>query len=143
VERLLAQGELEHVPSSIPHSNRLLNESQGHLASARQIVRDDPTGSYQLAYDAARKTCSALLAIQGLRATSRGGHVAVQDVVRHQFGRDFDQFSRMRRRRHQSEYPDIGTPALTTEDADEAIALAERMILAARALIDSGQLGNF
>jgi hypothetical protein len=49
----------------------------------------------------------------------------------------------MRRRRHQSEYPDIGTPVLTTEDADEAITLAERMFVAARALIDSEQLGNF
>jgi hypothetical protein len=49
----------------------------------------------------------------------------------------------MRRRRHQSEYPDIGTPAMTSEDADEAITHAGRMIVAARALIDSHNLGTF
>jgi hypothetical protein len=32
-------------------------------------------------YDTLRKSAAALLAVQGLRATSRGGHVAIQDAV--------------------------------------------------------------
>ena len=42
--------------------------------------------AYQLAYDALRKSAASLLEAQGLRATSRGGHVAVQDGVIAQFG---------------------------------------------------------
>ena len=44
------------------------------------------TGAYQPPYDALRKAAAALLAVQGLRATSRGGHIAIQDAVRAQFG---------------------------------------------------------
>jgi hypothetical protein len=57
-----------------------------HLISAEQLADDDPAGAFQMAYDASRTACSALLAAQGLRATSRGGHIAVRDVALAQFG---------------------------------------------------------
>jgi hypothetical protein len=41
----------------------------------------DLPGAYQLAYDALRKSAASLLEVQGLRATSRGGHIAIQDAV--------------------------------------------------------------
>ena len=56
------------------------------MLSARSLTEDDPAGAFQMVYDAARKACSALLAVQGLRATSRGGHIAVRDAARAQFG---------------------------------------------------------
>jgi hypothetical protein len=66
---------------------RLLADAGRHLATAAAgLDADDFAGAYQLAYDALRKSAAALLAVQGLRATSRGGHLAVQEAVTAQFG---------------------------------------------------------
>ena len=46
------------------------------------MVRNDAYSAYVLAYDAARIACIALLAQQGLRATTSGGHYAVERTVR-------------------------------------------------------------
>lgn len=54
--------------------------------AAVALSSQDLSGAYQLAYDALRKSTASLLAVQGLRATSRGGHIAVQDAVLAQFG---------------------------------------------------------
>jgi hypothetical protein len=146
VRRLLDDRELDRVPLSSEHAERLLAESEAHLASAAEIVSRDPVGGYQLAYDAARKACVALLAVQGLRATSKGGHIAVQETMREQFGgiagsRAFDAFGRMRRRRADTEYPDLDTPTMTAADAQEGIGQAREIVGAAETLLI--ELGPF
>jgi hypothetical protein len=118
VGELLARGELEAVTASQVLAGRLVTEAEKHLAAAAQIAAMDEAGAYQLAYDAARKACAALLAQQGLRATTKGGHIAVQDTVDAQFGgkggmASFGSISRMRRKRAASEYPDMSTPTTT------------------------------
>ena len=143
IERLLEDGELERVTPSTELAARLMDDASTHLSSADAIMAVDPTGAYQLAYDAARKACSALLALQGLRATTRGGHVAVQDAVREQFGPVFAPYGRMRRRRRDSEYPDVETPAVTVADAEEGVAEAAAMVDAAARLIESDQISPF
>src|SRR5262252_4066427 len=85
IERLLGTGELEQVPPSPDVADRLLAAAVAHLGLARKGVDDDPDGAFQLGYDAARKACAALLTVQGLRATTQGGHVAVQQAVYEQF----------------------------------------------------------
>lgn len=148
IEQLLRDGELDTVPASPALARRLLDEAGRHLASANAIANTDPTGCYQLAYDAARKACAALLAQQGLRSTTRGGHIAVQDTVREQFGgsrgmKAFDALSGMRRRRAASEYPDSTTPTITTDDAQDAVIAAQAILDAARQLLDSNRLDTF
>lgn len=143
IERLLEHGEMERVPPSDQLAERLMADASGHLGSASMIREVDPPGAFQLAYDAARKACNALLAVQGLRATSRGGHVAVQDAVRDQFGPVFEPFARLRRRRRDSEYPSLDSPSITEPDADEGIVKAGEIVDAAAQLIDSGQLSPF
>jgi hypothetical protein len=68
-----------------------------------------PLAGYALAYDAARKALTAILENQGLRPTTRGGHLAVYEAVRAQLeapmGRLLRTFNRMRTRRHDAEYP--------------------------------------
>jgi hypothetical protein len=84
---LLAAGELERVTADVAIARRLLEDAGRHLATAAAAARTaDLSGAYQLAYDAFRKSAASLLAVQGLRATSRGGHVAVQEAVIAQFG---------------------------------------------------------
>ena len=123
IERLLQDGELERVTPSQRVVERLLNDSEAHVRLAGKRTEDDPAGSLQLAYDAARKAAAALLSVQGLRATTRGGHVAVLEAVRAQFGGEggiaaFGRIARVRRRRHESEYPDETSPGVTSGDGD-------------------------
>lgn len=148
IEAQLASGELEVVTASDELAQRFLAEAAAHMASARTISESDPAGAYQLAYDAARKACSGLLAVQGLRATTRGGHIAVQEAVRDQFGGDggvaaFRAFTRLRRTRAGAEYPRLDTPTVTEADASNAIEAAAGMLVAATGLLHSGKLTPF
>lgn len=148
VERLIAQGDIERVPASAELAERLLSEAHAHRTSAIAIAGNDPAGGYLLAYDAARKASTALLAAQGLRATSTGGHIAVEEVIREQFGgsagvQAFRAFSRLRRRRRGSEYPDLDTPTMTTEDVEEAIHVSSEILDAASRLLQEGLLDSF
>jgi hypothetical protein len=87
IQTLLAAGEPERVAPDDRVPQRLLADAGRHLAAAAAgLDADDFAGAYQLAYDALRKSAAALLAVQGLRATSRGGHLAVQEAVTAQFG---------------------------------------------------------
>jgi hypothetical protein len=148
IERLLADGELEHVTPSPDVASRLLANADAHISLADKGTGDDPAGALQLSYDAARKASAALLAIQGLRSTTRGGHIAIVDAVRSQFNdrggiEVFGRLNRLRRRRNASEYPDADSPTVTEDDARQALATARDTVDAARKLIDSGRLEPF
>lgn len=148
IERLLRDGELERVTPSTDVAIRLMDDAQAHLRLATKGLSDDPSGVLQLAYDAARKASAALLAVQGLRSTSRGGHIAVIDAVRGQFGESsamdtFGKIHRLRRRRNDSEYPDMDSPGVTEEDARQALATASEAHEAAKRLLESGKLEPF
>jgi hypothetical protein len=133
VERLLAARDLEVVRPNDELAHRLLTQATDHIATSRAAVATDPTGAYQLAYDATRKACSAALAMQGLRATRTGGHIAVRVAVVAQFGparggRALAKFDVMRRRRQQAEYPDEKADLITPDEAAEAIEWAEQIL---------------
>jgi hypothetical protein len=106
---MIARGELERVPASREHAELLLAQARQHLDSAQTIAEPDPAGAYQLLYDAARKALAAVLENEGLRATSRGGHIVVREAVSAQLdpplGGILRPFDRLRRRRNQAEYP--------------------------------------
>jgi hypothetical protein len=96
-----------------------------------------------LAYDALRKSAASLLEAQGLRATSRGGHLAVQEAVIAQFGttvRVFRSFGRVRRARSSFEYPSSNSPGPTRDDIDDAIAVATKGREAAMTILDQNVL---
>ena len=148
IERLLEDGELERVKPSVEVASRLVASAEAHIALAGKGVDDDPAGALQLSYDAARKASAALLAVQGLRATTRGGHIAVIDAVRAQFNdrggmEVFGRLHRLRRRRNTTEYPDLDSPTVTDGDAAQALATARETVDAVKRLIDSGKLDPF
>jgi hypothetical protein len=91
----------------------------------------DPDSSYSLAYDAARFACTALLAQQGLRPTSKGGHYAVEQAVRAQFQAHFRTFGVLRRRRNEVEYPTASNIGVSGDETSEAHAAAEVILEAA------------
>jgi hypothetical protein len=82
IEHLLSAGELEPITPGDSVARRLVANASKHLDSAAAgIATADLAGACQLGYDALRKSAAALLAVQGLRATSRRGHIAIQDDI--------------------------------------------------------------
>jgi len=120
VRELIEAAEVDRVTADLAIARRMLEDAGRHLATASQAkVAGDLSGAYQLAYDALRKSAASLLEAQGLRATSRGGHIAVQEVVIAQFGtavRVFRSFSRIRRARNSFEYPSSNSPGPTVDE---------------------------
>jgi len=135
IEGMLDRDELERVDPSAEHAALLLDQAAGHLTSAELLIDQHPPSAFALTYDAARKAMTAVLAKQGLRPTSRGGHLAVQEAIEAQLGpnvrRVVRPFRAMRRRRNESEYPRLGeAPVLATETRDayaDATAIAAQM----------------
>lgn len=93
IDRMLADGELERVQASREHADRLLNQARRHLDSAEATCESDPEGAYGTLYDAGRKALWAILANQGLRPTTKGGHLAVYHAVRANWTRRWDKTS--------------------------------------------------
>lgn len=141
VEALLAAGELQKLTGAAANGERLLEKATVTLTTARSAVETDPDSAFVLAYDAARQALTALLAHQGLRPTTKGGHYAVERAVRAQFGPGFRQFGALRRRRNELEYPERPGDDATQDEASEAIENAEAILTAAQGLLD--QLGLF
>ncbi|MGI5236961.1 HEPN domain-containing protein [Dactylosporangium sp. CA-139066] len=139
LEGMLDRAELERVPPSRDHAELLLAQARKHLASADAIAASDPAGAYQLLYDAARKSLAAVLENEGLRVTSRGGHIAVRDAVTAQLdpplGAVLRPFDRLRRRRNQLEYPSAAVPGISPEEVERDVPKVEQIIeLAVRVL---------
>lgn len=101
------------------------------LETARTVIARDPDSAFVLAYDAARQALTALLAHQGPRPTTKGGHYAVEQVVRAQFGPGFRQFGALRRRRNELAYPQRPGDNATTDQATDAVESAQEIITAA------------
>ena len=144
VQELIDAGELSQVPPDDELARRMLADARRHLATAAAAQSSgDLSGAYQLAYDALRKSAASLLEAQGLRPTSRGGHIAVQDAVIAQFGssiRALRSFSRLRRARNSFEYPSTETPGPSEDDVKDAIRIAREVNDAADKILEGGIL---
>jgi hypothetical protein len=132
VQRLIDDGELQRVTASPAQAEAMLNDARRHLASAKSIAPTDPTGAYVLAYDAARKAIASILEAEGLRATTKGGHIVLFDTAMAQFdpplGKLIRPFNRMRARRNQVEYASSSSPAVTTDEVLTDLAKSAGLI---------------
>lgn len=138
LEAMVTAGDLEQVAPSPENAARLLAEAERHLRSAQLVAAADPAGGYDLLYAAARKAMAAALAVQGLRATSKGGHIAVQEAVTAQLGRSgavVRPFGRLRRTRNDADYPRLDTPELSAEDIAEDLPKAKEIVAAMQRLL--------
>jgi|SRR5680860_209111 len=141
VEALIASGDLQKLTGDAANGERLLEKAAVTLDTARSAIERDPDSAFVLAYDAARQAVTALLAHQGLRPTTKGGHYAVERSARAQFGPGFRQFGALRRRRNELEYPERPGDGATIDEANEAVENAQAIVTAAEGLIE--QLGLF
>ena len=137
VDQALEKRQLQQVTGEAANGEAMLDRAQRVLASAAAVIDDDPDTAYVLAYDVARYASTALLAHQGLRPTTSGGHYVVELVVRAQFGEGFRRFGVLRRRRNELEYPTVLGDASSQDEARQAIEDAAAMLDAARQLLPS------
>lgn len=135
---MLAAQELEQGAPSSRNAGRLMAEADRHLRSATLLADDDPAGAYDMLYAAARNAMAAALAVQGLRSTSKGGHLAVQEVVTHQLGASGSivrPFGRLRRTSNDADYPRLDSPELSPDDDQEDLPKAREIVIAMAALL--------
>ena len=117
-----------------------LERARQALDAARLVAAAAPDSGIILAY-AARQACVALLAQQGLRPTTAGGHKAVDAAIRAQFDAGLRAFGGLRRRRNELEYPDYPTEKASAHEAAEALQTASEIIDAVARLLPN--LGFF
>lgn len=141
IDALLSQGHLQRVRGGEANGRQLLERASRTLHTATAIAQDDPDSAFVLAYDAARYGGTALLAQQGLRPTTTGGHYVVEVALRTQFGSGFRPFGALRRRRNELEYPHGYGDTTTTEEALAAIDTARDLVDASSRLLPT--LGFF
>ncbi len=141
IERLMGLGHLQAVTGAAADGTPLLAKAQRTLTTAESIAASDPDSAFVLAYDAARYAATALLARQGLRPTTAGGHIAVESAIRAQFGDGFRSFGYLRRRRNELEYPSAGLAASDHAEVSGAVASSRSIIEAADKLLPN--LGIF
>jgi hypothetical protein len=127
LDDLRNRGLIETVSADAATATQWLEDSGRHLEAATRISKLDPSGSYVLAYDAARKSVAAALLMAGHRVLSRpGAHRALAeyaDWLATQTGeRALTRFDRLRRNRNRSEY---GSRAFGKAEVTEAIDIAQ------------------
>ena len=135
VDRLLDQGSIERVQGAQADGESWLERARRGLDAARILAEAAPDSSIILAYDAARQACVALLAQQGLRPTTSGGHYAIEEATRAQFGASLRAFGGLRRRRNELEYPLYPTERASAAEAAEALKTADEIIDAVTRLL--------
>lgn len=135
VERLLRDGMVQRVLGAEAQGQPWLDRAGRTLTAAASLAEAEPASACTLTYDAARFACMALLAHQGLRPTTRGGHVAVEEAVRAQFGDTFKPFRDLRIRRNELEYPIHPDEPVDAQEAAESVAAARAILAAAGQLL--------
>jgi hypothetical protein len=141
VEQLLSEQRLQRVPASRKHADALVAQARRYLESADLVTTTDPDAAFVLAYDAARKALTGILENQGLRPTSRGGHIALIDAVTAQLdpplGGTLRPVDRMRSRRNRVEYPSEDVAPVTETEVAETLPKVKAVIDAATKVIEA------
>ena len=114
-----------------------LDKAGRTLSSADLVVDSDPESALVLAYDARRQIGTGLLAQQGLRPTTAGGHVAVTRAVVDQFNGRFTGLDALRRRRNELQYPSYPGDLVESHEAEAAIATVRGFLADASTLLPS------
>jgi uncharacterized protein (UPF0332 family) len=127
---MLDAGELEQVAPNHEFAQTLIGKARKHLVTAGLICDTDPEIAFDALYTAARLSVTALLATQGLRPTTRGGHTAPINAVRAQLGdhaKALRSYDRLRITRNRADYPSPGA-TLNADDITEGIQRATAIV---------------
>lgn len=135
---MLNRRELTTVVADLELALRMLDQAEHHIRSADLLAPTDAYAAYALVHDAIRKALSAMLQAQGLRATTAGGHLAVQQAIAAQFeptmGALLRPVNRIRTTRHAAEYPTEST-YIDEDMVRDDLPHAQRIVEAAHAAV--------
>lgn len=140
IERLLRQGALEQVPPNEEHAVRMIADTGEYLQDADDaIAKGRLTPAYSQLWEATRRALTALLWTQGLRPTTRGGHLAVQRAAQAQLGQGaladvMRHLGRVRAKRNDLDYPEPATH-VSADEVDFARDVTARVLDAAGRLV--------
>jgi uncharacterized protein (UPF0332 family) len=127
---MLDAGELEQVAPNEEFARTLVDKARKHLATASLLQDTDLEIAFDALYTAARLSVTALLATQGLRPTTKGGHIAPIKAVRAQLGANakaLRSYDRLRVTRNRTDYPSPGA-TLSGDDVREGILRAGHIV---------------
>jgi len=138
IDGMIGKREIERVAPSRQAADEFLATARLNVTDAAHINSHNPRGAYCLLYDAARFALAAILENEGLRATSRGGHVAVYEAVLAQLhppmGPKIKPFDAMRRRRNNIEYS--SGVELASADVEDDLPAVQAIIELASGVLD-------
>ena len=135
VAKLLTDRHLQRISGEMTDGRAWLDKAGRTLSTAALILDSDPESALVLAYDAGRQIGTGLLAQQGLRPTTAGGHVAVTRVVIDQFNGRFTGLDTLRRRRNELQYPSYPGDQVDYREAGAAIATVRGLLSDAAKLL--------
>lgn len=129
---LLSEKSLERLPASPDVCRHLLDQSGNHLRTAAAGADGgDPEGAFQLAYDACRKTCLALVLATGLRPKGNAAHAVTFEAaaaIADNFGARLQVVAAadLRFVRHGAEYR---AESVSIDDARDAIDIGQDLLV--------------
>jgi hypothetical protein len=141
IRELLESGDLQRITGEMTDGQAWLDKAARTLTTAATIADDDPESGLILTYDAGRQIGTGLLAQQGLRPTTRGGHLAVTKSIVAQFNGPFTALERLRRRRNELQYPTFPGEHIDPDEVHAAIRTVQQFLTAATELLP--KLGIF
>lgn len=118
-------------------SNNLLKQAQTHIGSARLLADTDPTLALAGIHDGVRKAIDADAGALGYRFENQpGAHKRVLEYGTVAIGPtvepdDFIEADRLRSRRHEAEYGEVPSHAITPHAIASFAEVAERIVRAA------------
>lgn len=129
VDSRVKKNLLERITIDLDQVYRYLSKSFLHLEGSQHLRNIDLDGSYQILYDSARKSLTAIFALNGLKPTSQGGHAILHDVIIKCVAQEevlnFRKFDRMRKRRNFTEYLIDKSTEMTLRIRDEDYLVAQ------------------
>jgi hypothetical protein len=141
IRELLDTGDLQRITGDMTDGKAWLDKAARTLATSAAIAEDDPESGLILTYDAGRQIGTGLLAQQGLRPTTRGGHIGVVKAIIAQFDGPFTGLERLRRRRNELQYPSFPGEHIDPDEVHTAISTVQQFLTAATTLLP--ELGMF
>lgn len=140
IDAMVTDGEVSVVVPNREWALRLIDLAEEHIEAADEVINISALTAFQIYYDAVHKIFDAILVNQGLRGTSKGGHIALQRAVNAQLvpplGDLIDHFHWMRQLRNAGDYPVPEKKLADAQDALEAQAVAKNLTANARDLIE-------
>lgn len=137
IDEMLASGQLELITGASANGAPWLAKARRRLDTSTVLAADDPESALVLAYEAAHAAGFGLLAQQGLRPTRNGGHIAVEQALRAQFGGPFDKYGWLRSARNEDLYPAFPGDRIDAQTLVEALADSADILNAAEQLLQS------